>query len=116
MPSVIATGRALWKIYGILNLLCHRSYPVHRSLLMGIGQPCACSSIQREDLPCIEGGILYYHSTVLELILIPIMIAGALPFKLYYLIVENRRWSLFGDEQVKLFFLFLAIGVRSPDL
>jgi trk system potassium uptake protein TrkH len=39
------------------------------------------------------------------------MIAGALPFKLYYLIVENRRWSLFGDEQVKLFFLFAGIGV-----
>ena len=39
------------------------------------------------------------------------MIAGALPFKLYYLVVENRRWSLFGDEQVKLFFIFLLIGV-----
>jgi trk system potassium uptake protein TrkH len=39
------------------------------------------------------------------------MIAGALPFKLYYLILENRRWSLFGDEQVKLFFLFTGIGV-----
>jgi trk system potassium uptake protein TrkH len=38
------------------------------------------------------------------------MIAGALPFKLYYKIVENRRLSLFGDEQVKLFFLFVAIG------
>jgi trk system potassium uptake protein TrkH len=33
-----------------------------------------------------------------------------LPFRLYYLILENRRWSLFGDEQVKLFFLILAIG------
>jgi trk system potassium uptake protein TrkH len=39
------------------------------------------------------------------------MIAGALPFKLYYLIVENRRLSLFGDEQVKLFFLFAGIGI-----
>jgi trk system potassium uptake protein TrkH len=58
-----------------------------------------------------EGGILYYNNNALQLILIPIMIAGALPFKLYYLIVENRRWSLFGDEQVKLFFLFTGIGV-----
>jgi trk system potassium uptake protein TrkH len=48
---------------------------------------------------------------MLQLILIPIMIAGALPFRLYYRIVENRRWSLFGDEQVKLFFLFTGIGV-----
>jgi len=55
--------------------------------------------------------MLYYHSSALELILIPIMIAGALPLKLYYQIIENRRWSLFGDEQVKLFSLFLVIGV-----
>jgi trk system potassium uptake protein TrkH len=39
------------------------------------------------------------------------MIAGALPFKLYYQIIENRRWRLFEDEQVRLFFLFLVIGV-----
>ena len=56
-------------------------------------------------------GILYYHSTFLELLLIPIMIAGALPFKLYYLVLENRRLSLFGDDQVKLFFAILAVGV-----
>jgi trk system potassium uptake protein TrkH len=39
------------------------------------------------------------------------MIAGALPFKLYYLVLENRRLSLFGDEQVKLFFALLALGI-----
>jgi trk system potassium uptake protein TrkH len=39
------------------------------------------------------------------------MIAGALPFKLYYLIAQNRRVGLFGDEQVKLFFLFAVISI-----
>jgi trk system potassium uptake protein TrkH len=48
---------------------------------------------------------------MLELILIPVMIAGALPFKLYFLILQNRKWSFFGDEQVKLFMLILAAGV-----
>ncbi|HEX3001961.1 MAG TPA: potassium transporter TrkG, partial [Methanoregula sp.] len=38
------------------------------------------------------------------------MIAGALPFKLYFLILEHRRWSLFGDEQVKVFFILLLGG------
>jgi trk system potassium uptake protein TrkH len=61
---------------------------------------------------CIhQQGILYYHSISLELLLIPVMIAGALPFKLYYLVLENRRLSLFGDEQVKLFFILLGIGI-----
>jgi trk system potassium uptake protein TrkH len=38
------------------------------------------------------------------------MVAGALPFKLYYLIAQNGRIGLYGDEQVKLFFLFAGIG------
>ena len=48
---------------------------------------------------------------MLQIILIPVMIASALPFKLYYNIVQNRRWTFFGDEQVKLFFLFTGIGI-----
>jgi trk system potassium uptake protein TrkH len=56
-------------------------------------------------------GIPYYHSLFLELLLIPVMIAGALPFKLYYLVLENRRLSLFGDEQVKLFLALLGISI-----
>jgi trk system potassium uptake protein TrkH len=39
------------------------------------------------------------------------MIAGALPFKLYYLILEKRSFSFFGDEQVRLFLVLLGIAV-----
>ncbi len=57
-----------------------------------------------------DGGIVTYHNSLLLVLLIPVMIAGALPFKLYFLILENRRLSLFGDEQVKVFFVILALG------
>ncbi|MFA4849805.1 MAG: potassium transporter TrkG [Methanoregula sp.] len=109
MQGVISTGRALWKIYGILTFFA-LGLILFTGLSLWESINLALSAISTGGFSLHEGGILYYHSVILELILIPIMIAGALPFKLYYLIAENRRWSLFGDEQVKLFFVFVALG------
>jgi len=109
MPSVIATGRALWKIYGALTFIAI-SLIMFTCLSLWEAVNLAFSAVSSGGFTLHEGGVLYYNSRALELLLIPIMIAGALPFKLYYQIIENRRLSLFGDEQVKLFFLFVAIG------
>jgi len=110
MPSVIATGRALWKIYGMLTFFAI-SLILFTGLSLWESVNLALTAISSGGFTLHEGGILYYNNTTLQMILIPIMIAGALPFRLYYRIVESRRWSLFGDEQVKLFFLFTGIGV-----
>jgi trk system potassium uptake protein TrkH len=109
LPTVIATGRNLWKIYGILTF-CAIGLILFTGLSLWESVNLALSAISTGGFTLHPGGILAYHSILLELILIVIMIAGALPFRLYYLILENRRWSLFGDEQVKIFFLILAIG------
>jgi len=110
MPGIIATGRALWKIYGVLtfiaiSLILFTGLSLWESVNLGL------TAISTGGFTIHQAGIPYYHSLLLELILIPIMIAGALPFKLYYLIIDNKKLSLFGDEQVKLFFVFVAIGV-----
>jgi len=110
MPSVIATGRALWKIYGWLTFIAI-SLILFTGLSLWESVNLAFAAVSTGGFTLHAGGILYYDNIALQLLLIPIMIAGALPFKLYYLILENRRWSLFGDEQVKLFFLFTGIGV-----
>ena len=112
MPSVIATGRALWKIYGVLTFFAV-SLILFTGLSLWESVNLAFSAVSTGGFTLHEGGILYYNNRALQFLLIPIMIAGALPFKLYYLIQANRRWSLFGDEQVKLFFLFAGIGVAA---
>jgi trk system potassium uptake protein len=109
MPSVIAAGRSLWKIYFLLTF-CAIGLILFTGLSLWDSVCLALSAISTGGFVPHTEGILYYNSLTLEAILIPIMIAGALPFRLYYLILENRRWSLFGDEQVKLFFLVLAAG------
>ena len=110
MPSVVATGRALWKIYGVLTFFAI-SLILFTGLSLWESVNLALSAISSGGFTLHEGGILYYNNNALQLLLIPIMIAGALPFRLYYRIVEKRQWSHFGDEQVKLFFLFTGIGV-----
>lgn len=109
MPTVMATGRALWKIYAILTF-----FAVGLILFTGLSLwesvNLALTTISTGGFTLHPDGILHYNNLYLELLLIPIMIAGALPFKLYYLVFEHRKWSLFGDEQVKIFFIILAAG------
>ncbi len=110
MPSVIATGRSLWKIYGFLTFMAI-GLIMFSGLSLWESVNLALSAISSGGFCIHEQGILFYHNLFLELLLIPVMIAGALPFKLYFLVLENRRLSLFGDEQVKLLFGLLVIGV-----
>ena len=110
MPSVIATGRSLWKIYGFLTFLAI-GLILFSGLSLWESVNLALAAISTGGFCIHQQGILYYNSPFLELLLIPIMIAGALPFKLYYLVLQKRRLSLFGDEQVKLFFVILLIGI-----
>jgi trk system potassium uptake protein TrkH len=109
MPGVVATGRALWKIYGVLTFLAI-GLILFTGLSLWESLNLALTAISSGGFSIHQQGISFYHSVALELLLIPIMIAGALPFKLYYLVTENRRLSLFGDEQVKFFFVVLAVG------
>jgi len=110
MPSIISTGRAIWKIYGILTFVAI-GVILFAGLSLWESVNLALSAISTGGFTLHGDGILYYDNLLLQYLLIPIMIAGALPFKLYYLIAENRRWSLFGDEQVKIFFIIIALAV-----
>ncbi len=110
LPSVIATGRSLWKIYGFLTFMAI-GLILFSGLSLWDSVNLALVTISSGGFCIHQQGILYYNSLFLELLLIPLMIAGALPFKIYYLVLENRRLSLFGDEQVKLFFVLLGIAV-----
>lgn len=110
VPSVIATGRSLWKIYLFLTFLSI-GIILFAGLSLWESVNLALVAISSGGFCIHSQGISSYQSPFLELLLIPVMIAGALPFRLYYLILENRRLSLFGDEQVRLFLILFGIGV-----
>jgi trk system potassium uptake protein len=110
MQSVLATGRSLWKIYVFftvvaIGLILFAGFSLWESVNL------ALAAISGGGFCIHQQGIPYYNSLFLELLLIPVMIAGALPFKLYYLSLEKRSLSFFGDEQVRLFMVLLGIAV-----
>jgi trk system potassium uptake protein TrkH len=109
MPGILSKGRAIWKIYGLLTFVAI-GLILFTGLSLWDSVNLALTTISTGGFIPHDGGILSYHNIFLELLLIPLMIAAALPFHLYYLIAENRRWSLFGDEQIKLFFVVAALG------
>ncbi len=110
MPGVVATGLQMWKIYVILTI-------ISTGLILASGIPLwdaantAMTAIATGGFSLHDSGILYYNNRILELAVIPVMIAGALPFKIYYLMYRERKMGIFHDEQAKLLFTLIAVGV-----
>lgn len=111
MPSVVSTGYLMWKIYIILTLVS-----ILLIKLSGVSFwdaiNIALVAIATGGFSVHSAGIPYYQNMLLELLIIPVMIAGALPFKIYYVLYYKRnKVSLFKDEQVRLLFILIGLGV-----
>jgi len=57
-----------------------------------------------------DAGMFYYNNPLLEALLIPVMLAGALPFKLYFLIYRGKFRMFFRDSVVRLILALSLIG------
>src|SRR5512137_1637534 len=66
MPTVIATGRALWKIYAMLTFVAV-SLILFTGLSLWESVNLALAAVSTGGFTLHEGGILFYHSIALEL-------------------------------------------------
>ena len=111
-PSLISTGREMWKIYVILTL-------GSLALILLTGVPIwdavnlAMSAISTGGFTIHAAGIAFYQNPLLEFALVPVMLAGSLPFMIYYLLYTRRRWTLFRDAQARLIGGLVALGTVS---
>ncbi|MGB4280462.1 MAG: potassium transporter TrkG, partial [Methanoculleus sp.] len=110
MPSVVATGIEMWKIYVVLTI-------ASIGLILLSGVP-VCDAVNIALVAIATGGfsvhaegIPFYNNPLLELLIVPVMIAGALPFKVYYLIYRRRGARFIDDQQARLLFVLIAIGI-----
>ncbi|MDI9633565.1 MAG: TrkH family potassium uptake protein [Methanolinea sp.] len=107
MPSVVSTGRRMWVIYAFLTL-------VFTGMVMLAGIPLwdalnlVMVTLATGGFSLHDAGILYYHNPLLEALLIPVMLAGALPFKLYFFIYRGRIQPFLQDRVV---WLILALAL-----
>jgi len=108
MPNVVSTGRRMWVIYVFLTV-------VFTGMVMFAGIPLwdalnlVMVSLATGGFSLHNAGVSYYDNALLEILLIPVMLAGALPFKLYFLIYRGKIRPFLQDRVVWLI-LFLALA------
>ncbi|WP_421909325.1 TrkH family potassium uptake protein [Methanolacinia petrolearia] len=109
MPSIVEQGLNMWKIYLILTFVS-----VLLILISGVSiwdaVNIAMVAIATGGFSVHTAGIPYYNNPLLEMLIIPVMIAGALPFKIYYLSYYKRKLSFYHDEQPWILFFLVILG------
>ncbi|MFU1781759.1 potassium transporter TrkG [Haloarcula japonica] len=124
-PSVVSTVRTVWKLVAGYTVL---------SFALLFGAILASDSEYAESLPLWEaawqalnhamtglttGGfsvtdnsIATYNSPLVETVLLPIMILGAIAFPVHYVVLHDRQVrELVSDLQTRWLFILLALGV-----
>jgi len=109
MPNVVSTGRRMWVIYLFLTV-------AFTGMVMLSGIPLwdainlAMVGIATGGFSVHDAGISYYDNVILEALIIPVMIAGALPFKLYFFMYRGRIKPFFQDRVVWLILSLILVG------
>lgn len=106
MPSVISTAFQMWKIYVVLTVLSLLAIMATGLDLWDAVNVAFCA-ISTGGMSIYADGISHFQNIGLEMVLIPIMLAGALPFRLYYLVYINRSFKEIISDRV----LHLLIAV-----
>ena len=113
MPSVIATAFQMWKIYVVLTIISLLAIMATGLDLWDAVNVAFCA-ISTGGMSIYADGISHFQNFGLEMVVIPIMLAGALPFRLYYLVYTNRSFKEIVSNRVlhllaAVFFLVAAV-------
>ncbi|MFA4876911.1 MAG: potassium transporter TrkG [Methanoregula sp.] len=112
-----SSSRRMWMIYLVLTF-------AFTGLIMLAGIPLWDSlnlvmvAISTGGFTLHAGGLSYYNNPWLEALLIPVMLAGAIPFKVFFLLYYGKLRDMFHDRTVKALLLIALIGsvITSLDL
>jgi trk system potassium uptake protein len=117
VSSSVSTSRRIWMIYlvltlGFTGLVMLAGIPLWDSLNL------VMTTIATGGFTLHTGGLSYYHSPVLEVLLIPVMLAGAIPFKVFFFLYHGRIGGMFRDQTVRILLLIAFVGsvIVSGDL
>ena len=108
-PGANSTGRRMWLIYLFLTF-------IFTGMVMLSGTPAWDSlnlvmvALATGGLTLHAGGLAYYNNPLLELCLIPVMFAGAFPFKVYFLVYQGKVTAMVRDPAVRVLLFIAAAG------
>ena len=101
--------RSLWKVYTVLTLVC-----VFALWLVGTptfdGVCLALSTISTGGFMPREGSLLVYDNPLIEVVLIPFMIAGAVNFSLHWSASRGRGLGYWRDPETRRLVRFSLVA------
>jgi trk system potassium uptake protein TrkH len=104
-----STSRRMWMIYLVMTF-------AFTGLIMLSGIPLWDSlnlvmvAIATGGFTVHAGGLAYYNNPLLEFLLIPVMLAGAIPFKVFFFMYHGQIREMFRDKTVKILLLIALAG------
>jgi trk system potassium uptake protein len=109
IPATISSARRMWMIYlvltfGFTGLIMLAGIPLWDALNL------VMVAIATGGFTLHAGGLSYYHNPLLEILLIPVMITGAVPFKFFFLMYNGKIRDMFRDNIVRTFLLIAVVG------
>jgi trk system potassium uptake protein TrkH len=117
ISAASSSGRRMWMIYLVLTF-------AFTGLIMLIGIPLWDSlnlvmvALATGNFTLHAGGLAYYNNPLLEALLIPVMLAGAVPFKIFFFLYHGKVDRMLKDRIVRALLLIAVAGslVTSLDL
>ncbi|EMA31328.1 cation transporter [Haloarcula japonica DSM 6131] len=108
-PSIVSTVRTVWWIYVFFTslsilVLWLAGLPLWHAINHGM------TAISTGGFAVIDGSIGAYNNPLIELVLLPIMIAGGIAFPVHYLVLQDDFHGLYDDLQTRWFAAVLFIG------
>lgn len=109
VPATAASGRRMWMIYLVLTFF-------FTGLVMLSGLPLwdalnlVMAAIGTGGFTLHDGGISYYNNALLETLLIPVMLVGAIPFKFFFLMYNGKIREMMRDSTVRVLLLLAVTG------
>jgi trk system potassium uptake protein TrkH len=109
VSAAASSGRRMWMIYLVLTF-------AFTGLIMLAGIPLWDSlnlvmvAIATGGFTLHTGGLAFYHNPLLEALLIPVMIAGAVPFKIFFFLYNGKVAEMFRDRIVRALLLVAIAG------
>jgi trk system potassium uptake protein TrkH len=109
MPNIVSTSRRIWGIYLVLTvffigLVLLSGAPVWDTINL-VMVALATGGFGPRD-----GAMAVYNNVWLEILLIPVMLAGMVPFKLYFFLYSGKVRQFFRDTTVRLILAMAFLG------
>lgn len=117
VSATASSGRRMWMIYIVMTF-------AFTGLVMLVGVPLWDSinlvmvAIATGGFTLHAGGIAYYNNPMLEVMLIPVMLVGAVPFKIFLFLYNGKVGNMFRDPTVRILLGIALAGslITSLDL